>query len=327
MTAQAPWAWKVWPFDRSDRALDKVAMKLGRDSTFDAGRTTIVLEPAADGAPRDIPLEVLLDPDVQAIEADCGIGRDRVYLSVVVSDVLARVTWEEKRWPLDRVPRIWKLTLRDCSGGPVRVKIVATLRGSQPRGLSSRSVAFRDGSVLAQKVFSLSIPLSRSLFPVENTSFRDQGWDPNALWFVEWRDLDGAHLVSPEDAVVVHINKDLPALQELWRPAATRSNSLQRTTANMVRELVAAEILTELCCAAFGSFCRARASDATLTAEPESLTGRLLEVMQRRTGIVKDAPLLWAKDSPGQISISIQGLMKSGASFDLDALNALRGQE
>lgn len=330
MTSRANWSWRLWPFDRCDRALERVAMKLAADTAFDSARTTFVLDPTVDGSPCDVPLELQLDTDPHLIETDCGIERGRSDLAVVLQDHLARTSELRARWPLERVPRHWRTTLADCCGGRVKLKVVVALNRSRARPAESRSIAFRQGSILAEKVFSLTVPTSRSLFPVENTSFSQHGWDSNALWYVEWRDLEAAHIQSPESTVTVHVNKDLPAFQELWRPAATRSGSLQRTTANMVRELVAAGIMAEICHAALASLAslgRAKVADATLLPEPESLTGRLVNLLRGNTSITNDDLTRWATTDPGRFSRRVQGLLESGAKFDIDALNALRGQE
>lgn len=306
---------EVWPYAHSPNAFDGMALRFDPNGTFEPTQSTFILDPEAGLAEQDqLTLEVQLDFDVDALLDEVALTAADVDLTVTVEHPYARSAVVVHRWPIASSPRRCAAVLgpQDYSAGELSLRVAAILNRRQKRAAVGR--AWRAGALLAERTFSIHLPRTASLFNVENTSFKERQWDPNALWYVRFRDLPAAPEARPEEVVEVHLNKDLEALQFLWSPGATRRGPAIRVGANMVRQLIASEILAEIAVAVLADFRRVRRDDPEAEPADLSLTKAVINALSELS-LPTDGLLDLATEDPGELRRRIQHMMGVGRSF------------
>lgn len=306
---------EVWPYAHSANALDGMALRLDTNAAFEPTQSTFVLDPeTGHGEQTRLTLEIQLDFDSDALLAEVALEAADVDLSLTVEHPYARSSVVVQRWPIAEVPRRCPVVIEpeDYSAGELSVRVAAIL--NRPLKRSERPRAWRAGALLAERTFSIHLPRTASLFNVENTSFAERKWDANALWYVRFRDLPAASESHPEEVVEVHLNKDLEALQFLWSPSATRRGPAIRVGVNMIRQLIASEILAEIAIAVLAEFRRVRRKDPDAVPADISLTTAVINALGELS-LPMDRLLELAADEPGELRRRIQHMMEVGRSF------------
>lgn len=313
----------TYPYRFSPQALRRCAIRVNESGEFDSTKSTFdLLEDDRD--PPELSIEVQVKVDLDLLESETGIGRDRIAVLVVEEQPSFRRNLVHHSWVSCSVP-----------GDPARVRIAPMEYGSRKFRVRVVCVldtvsttpgiheARRKGSILSERDFLFRVPTSPSLFNVENTSFLARGWDPKAAWYCEFTGLESVGSAPPEDVVTVHLNKDLPALQLLWTPSATRRPNL-RTTAHMVRSLVGTQILIDVFQAVVSKYCSVtRARERELEAEDGSMLALVRGTVKKTLQVDLEDLVDLYEDDPGEISRRLQAATGVGSSLGQNALGDL----
>ncbi len=155
------------------------------------------------------------------------------------------------------------------------------------------------------------------------TSFSEKDWPDGAVWHLELDSTEDFDSVSPEDVVMLHVNKDLIALRRLLQGTARRSAKLAPIAA-ILTPFVLAGVTTELLRRVLqwvGSASEAGALDLDVV-DPESLAGRALEAV-RRMGLDRSAAISIAGDDEATLAMIIQSHFDVGGALDQSALDRM----
>jgi hypothetical protein len=276
-----------------------------------------------EGAASNLRVELALDLDPGWVEDECGIPSEELSFAVVEEQPFVRRNTLRAKWRIADVPdqHAFDVSADEYGSSPFSVRLVIVLH--QDRPTTSVGTATRRHSIVSERDFLVHAPVSRSLFLVENTSFDERGWDRKALWYCEFRDLEGAAEGGPEEVLTVHLNKDLTALQELWRPAARR-NPVRRPAAAMIQKLVGTGILVEVVSTVLNHHYAGTSED---DGEPAIQAGSLLSRMRAslEVGLHLEFEEItrMAANQPGLLVRRIQDWTGCGSDFDRDVLAAI----
>lgn len=317
---------QVWPFARSEGALDAIALRLNATDEFDPAKTSFLMEAPEPGEVRPIYLDLRLRLDGNAIAQAALVPIEAVSLCLLLEHTPARTVERLAEWPITGVPPRWEHEVPPLaySGSELRVRLSAVFTAPTGPHQKPSTAARRPGSILCDKAFAIRAPQSKSIFKVENTSFSLKGWEP-AIYFLDITDPIGAMTDPPEDVLEVHLNKDLPSLQYLWTRAATQHGPATRVAANMIRKTVLASVLADMAIPVLAALCQdSKSEEAVLPPEPGSLAERLLQTLCKLLRLSQGALVTLANDRPGELRRRIQGAVGVARAFDQDALSALR---
>lgn len=243
----------VRPFAVANRALAACALRLEANEDFSPTVTTFDLDPISPDESRGLHPELRLELDPEATAREARIDADSIQLALSEEQPMAKINRLITRWPLGEIPRTYSFEIPADAYGQEAMEIRLSLVLSGRRSRKPADVtAWRPGSVLDERSWIIKRPTTRTLLPVENTSFESRGWDRNALWFIEFQDLASPQETRPEEYLQIHLNKDLPALQRLWAPSARRDPA-RRVVAGITQLTIAGSILSEMSVSVLGS--------------------------------------------------------------------------
>lgn len=310
----------VYPFKVGEGALDRCALRLAGSDAFDPHVVSFDLDPS--GEPDALHPELFLSLSPAHVEEKAGLPARSMRLWVVEEHSMARITRVAATWQLHEVPQSHRIDFAPEAYGSQSFSLrLAIALAEQRDRAAANGTAWRRGSLLCEKAFVIRRPTSTSLLPVRNTSFAAQGWEPSAIWYVQWHDLQAPHEASCEEALEVHLNKDLPALQALWSSSARRNPS-RRPTANMVQRTIGAAILAEVSVAILGKLFDLRSGGTgEVDIADESIAGALLANLTDALNTTRDHLIELAGQKPGDLTRRIQALVDCGKVFGVDALH------
>ena len=309
-----------YAFTHFPRALQGSALRLTVDDPFDAGVSAFVIEEQPLGTP--IPFQLQLGADVGSLAHQAGVSTDSVSLSVVLLSPELKRNEVLVSWRQDQVPRDWNgaVPVEGFGERRVSVALVCHLNRTLERSLAK---PWRNGSVLARRVFTISLPAHSSLFQVAWESFSAMEWEPEALWKVDFKITEGFHEQEPEAAVALYANKDLPAFHRLLAPGAARNPKLS-VTARILLRTVAAMIAADISVPVLSDL-RVHMDGAQVLIDDvneESLTGKILGLVAQMKMDPSEAMRL-AVEEPDKLRHRIQGTLRVGSTLDQRALDRI----
>lgn len=317
---------EIWPFRRSPDAFEDTAMRTDASADFDPAESVFIIHEDEADVPETLEVEIRFDLDDAEIEEAAGLPSSKIDIAVVLEQKSVRVSRVLDRWALEDVPRHWESSFRPADVTTRNtIRTVAILNSQRDR--SSSNAATREGSLLAERTFVIRRPISESLFPVKNTSFKERDLDQQALWYVEYHSPEEAHQLRPSDVFSVHLNSDLEALNHLWLKSTPRRGSIPRVMANMVRKMVVAGIIGDVSVALLGRFYRMREDDPDLSPEEESTVEMILNFLETKVGKPVDDILYMASENEGDLRAAIQHAVDCGKAFGLEPLHRIRDVE
>ena len=311
---------ELWGFKHFPTALRACALRIDPQERFDPVTSTFVVgDPTG---PDGQYVEVLMDLNAASLAEQAEVNLDDLELVLTFRNRESRLLlplWRigasghPRKWggriPADRVsPRRYQLTLQ------------LSLANDRERELGQ---AWRTGSILASRSWTVTNPDRSSLFNIDWTSFSDKGWDRDAIWRVEFMSADGFDSASPEETLNLHINKDLEALRSLFQQSARRSSRLAPITAvlvPMVLSAVTTEIITRVLRWAH-PLVVARELDLS-EVDGDSLAGRVVTAVGKLGFEPSEAARLTV-DEPETFVTLVQGGFNVGRSLDGAALERM----
>jgi hypothetical protein len=307
---------EVWPFAHADTVFDTCALRLVSTEEFDAGRNAFALDDnRLDDA---IEYEFQLDVDASALASSVRLDAKEIDVALILENDDGKRRSVLHRQPLMKLSRKLEGKIRpeEYSRRRLVLRLVAVLKSGR-KANGNRDSAWRVGSVLAQRVFSLG-PAPDTLFKVHWSPFAERTWEKDALSYVEVRDesLLGSD-VEVDEVVQVHLNSDLPLLVAVWKIGATRDIRYGPFAASL-RPLVAAEIVHEIALVVARHVAKLRESDAEFDLEsmdPASLAAKVLGGLSRAIETPKEALYQEAIENPARLRVRIQHAVGVGRGF------------
>jgi hypothetical protein len=304
-------------------ALKACALRLDGTQPFDSGQSAFVLE--SDQLGQVVGFEMYLDANLESLARQSSVSPSAVQLSIILQDEDTKQHRILASWGHSDMPSIWQGSIPPSEMGDrqVMVAVVVHLNQSLARSLDS---AWREGSILAQRAFALAFQGYASLFRVSWESFKDRGWEPSALWHVDFRISEAFDESIPEEAVLVYTNRDLPALNYITSTSALRHPKIG-LLAKLVLRFIAAMAIADIVVPVLLDIAR-RIESGELRGDDidvDSLSGRVLSTL-REGNLSQDEALRLARELPAELRERIQGMLKLGASLDYSALTRLREQ-
>lgn len=318
---------ETWPFRTYEQAFDNCALRLDTHEQFDPGRSTFTVEVEQVGGPALLHVELKLEVSAKAIGDATRIDVDNIDVAVLVQNDDAKRHEDIQRWPLQSLKHRHEFRISDSRYGPRRIYIVlaAYLNTEIP---VEPGRAWRRGSLLSERRFVIVTPASASLFRVDFTEFSKHGWNPDALWHVDFSQLEAVAELSPEEIVEVHLNAELPVLATLFQAKATRMPKLSSVAA-VVRPLVTAEILFDVFAEVLRAVGRLQEDDSVFSLdalEPGSLAERVVTTIREQTHLDPAAAVDAAASNPALLKETIHGLVGVGRAYSQRNLDRLRAR-
>lgn len=310
-----------WSFKHFPTALRACALRMDPNETFDPVTSTFVV----DQVPRDEGqyVEVALELNVAGVADQAQVGLEDLEFVLLYSNAEARRVSPLWRSKASGHQRKWsgRISPRILSQRRYEVILQLVVR----RELRQRpGRPWRQGSVLAERSWTITSPTASSLFTVDWTSFSErEGWDGDAMWRVEIGSADGFDSGTPEEIVRLHVNKDLEALTALFSRSAGRSH-LAPVTAVLV-PVVLSGVTTEI----LGRVLRwayplvAKGDLDPMEIAPDSLAARVFEAADKLGLSALEAGRI-AVEEPGRLAMLVQGHFKIGQSLSGAALSRMR---
>ena len=302
------------------RALSGCALRLSGDQHFDSGLSAFVVDDRVPTQPLEF--EVQLEASLDGLARQAGVPSEALALSVVLEQEDLKDHVVLQSWTGADLPKKWSATVPGEQVGHRRVAVRVMAHLDREREAAADR-AWRNGSLLAEREFVISFQGTASIFKVAWESFRQKGWDPEAIWHVEFHVLDGFHELSPEEAVSVYTNKDLPALTWLLSSSASR-HAKMATPSKMTLRLVAAMAVADIAGPVLRDL-RDRAETAEVDPEavdPETLAGRVVDALGR-LGIRPEGAMHLASEQPSELRERLQSLTKVGTVLDRQAMERM----
>lgn len=267
-------------------------------------------------------IEIMVDLNADGVAQQVGLPVDDLGLRLVYSNPASRryvTLWtsplrgHERSW-VGTIPRAYMRSGRTVLTLYLQLAVAQDHRFGRP---------WRTGSVLAERSWVISDVQAGSLFEVNWTSFSERTWAPSAVWRLEIDSSERFDRVSPEQAVTLHVNKDLVALRQLLTGAAKRSAKLA-PIADLVERLVLAGFVVEL----LGHVLRwlnemiERESLDLGDVEPESLVGKVLDAV-KKLGLAPEVALEFAATDSGELTTAVQDHFRVGRKLSEQALTRM----
>lgn len=311
-----------WSYRHSSTALRACALRIDPHDTFDPATSTFSVDelPETEGQY----VEVLLELNVNTVAEQAEVNLDDLEFVLLCSNFESRRVMPLWRSSAVGHPRRWSGHVPCRVLSPRRYELVLQMMlARECRRQPSRP--WRQGSIIAERSWKITSPTASSLFAVDWTSFSErEGWDSNAMWRVEFISSDGFDSTLPEEAVRLHVNKDLEALRVLFTRTAKRSPRLGPVTnvlVPMVLSGVTAEILGRVLRWAHHVESRGELDYSDI--QSDSLAGRTFEAADKLGLNAVDATRI-AVEQPGEMAMLIQGHFKLGQSLGAAALERMR---
>lgn len=308
-----------WPFNLADDALRDCALSLWAEP-FDATRSQFAVEEAAGFGTRSLDYELKIVVRPSEIASQCGISTTDLALVLHRYNDDAKRHVELERWQLEHVPTNYKGTLLLGTYGPKSVDLGLAVVLDKPLA-PKIGRAWRLGSSVAARRYSIALPTADTLFRVDWTEFSGRGWPPEALWHIVIRHGVEADTATADELVEVHLNSELPALVVLFSASAGRDANLSPAAA-MVRSLIGAEVLFDLALGVLGELYRQFEGEEPELAE-ESLAKRLIETLGERGLSRREAQRL-AVESPAELKDHVQAIVGVGRNFSQQIIDRMR---
>ncbi len=318
----------VWPFTHSEHFFDRCAIRISSTEEFDSQRNVFAVENLSEyGGSLNLDLSISIDPS--ELESEVNLRQQDVSVLLIVENEEARLNKVRKIWLLADLPREHSTVILPGDLSPKGIGIVLVAVLSTVRDADDSGRAWRPGSILAERRYRIVPPASASLFQVNFTDFESRGWDNRSLWRVDFRALESCDEAPPEDTVEVHLNKNLPLLYALFSATATRNPKLS-PSASLVRPLVTAEILHDVCCRTLQHLAKYRGSNEddyqspVEVVQPGTLADRVLLALEGQAAIPPAEAIRLAAEDPETLKNRIHGMVAVGRAFSQEALDRMR---
>lgn len=310
-----------WDFKHFPAALRACALRIDPNEPFDPAASTFAIDSVP--GPQGQYVEVSLALNAASVADQARVMLDDLELVLLFSNAESRRITPLWRSSASGHPSKQPVHIESSMLSPRRYEVVLQLVLTRElRRHPGR--AWRKGSVLADRSWTIVSPTAASLFAVDWTSFSErQGWDRHAAWRVEFLGTDGFDSAQPEETVQLHVNKDLEALRALLAPTASRSPRLGPITRVLVRVVlsdVTAEILGHVL-----RWAHPLLSNGQLNAtdiQSDSLASQVFKAA-KKLGLDPGEASRIAVEDPGRLSMLLQGHFGMGQSLDGAALERM----
>lgn len=280
MTAEKPWRFSesrpLRPFRISERALDRTAFRVRKDSEFESTDPwQIVLEPEEIKHEKFRP-ELKLHLDSELLSTDTGIDPQELNLSIVVRDPALLRSTLVASWKVGDVPDSFELSTQALEKLSGQRGLVFVVQISPARELPKQfRIASQPGQVVCAREFAIAVPQDGAGFPVQTVEpdyFQQIGLPKETVWIIHWKTTDDFDRPI-DDVLTVLINRE--ECEKLLRLSSTDS------VGRVVWSEIAVEILLEICLVVF-------AADPDKPRTKDSLLARLTAKLTRETGYTFD---------------------------------------
>ena len=312
-----------WVFKHFPTALRACALRINPNEAFDPVTSTFAIDDMQ--SPEGQYVEVFLERNVARSVADqAQVSLDDLEFVLLYSNADSRRLTPLWRSSASGHPRRWSGHIASSTLSPRRYELILQLiLARNCRQHLGRP--WRQGSVLADRSWTITSPKASSLFTVDWTCFSErEGWDRDAMWRVEFMGSDGFDSASPEETVRLHVNKDLEALRALFSRSARRSPRLGSVTA-VLMPVVLSGVTTEILACVL-RWAHPLVSDGELDLseiQSDSLAGRVFEAAKKLGLDAVEAGRV-AVEEPGRLAMLVQGHFKIGQSLGSAALDRMR---
>jgi hypothetical protein len=264
-------------------------------------------------------LEFRLRLDIHRFAEGVNLKPEEIEVAMMLYNDASRRHCVMDRWDLSRVPIEVEKDLAGDTYGPQEVVLglVAYLRRDLKPSLTH---AWRKGSILSERSYKLIVPTAQTLFQVDWTAFEARGWPADALWSIEMMGLEDSYDSSSEDLIKVHLNKDLPALVDLFSAAALRRPA-SSAAARVLRPVVVAGILADVSVEVLRTLNTLGTKKEDL--EERSLAARVMSVLEGQ-GLTMPQALSLADEESHLLRRAIQGAVGVGKAYDERMFERLR---
>ena len=313
-----------WDFKHFPAALRACALRIDPNESFDPAISTFNIDGMP--GPEGQYVEVSLELNATSVADQARVVLDDLEFVLLCSNAESRRITSLWRSIASARPSKQTVYIELSKLSPRRYEVVLQLvLARELRRQPGR--AWRKGSVLANRSWTIVSPTAASLFAVDWTSFSEsEGWDRDAVWRVEFTGTDGFDSAQPEEIVRLHVNKDLVALRALFTRTARQSprlGPLTRVLVPVVQSGVTVEILGRVLRWAHPRLLNEELD--VIDIQSDSLAGRVFKAAEM-LGLDPVEASRIAVDEPERLSMLVQGHFRIGRSLDGAALERMKRQ-